>query len=208
MINYLKNLDLALVAKLALLQVAVIMLSNYLVSIPAEAFGIKITYAAFTFPIVILATDLTVRLLGKGIARSVIAVSYPFAILGSIAILLLSGAPESVALRIGTASATAYLVGSLIDVFVFQKIRDRWTAWWPAPLFSTIVANIIDSYTFFAVAFYNSADPYMAAHWFEIATTENLTKIAIGIIVFLPIYGVLLNLISKFFKKDQSNEVA
>ena len=202
--NFLKELDTGLVAKLAILQVSIIMLSNYLVSIPAEFFSIKITYAAFTFPIVILATDLTVRLLGKGIARATIALSYPFAILGSISILMLTGAPESVALRIGTASATAYLVGSLIDVFIFQKIRENYSAWWPAPLFSTIVANIIDSYTFFAVAFLNSEDPYMAEHWFEIATTENLTKIAIGIIVFLPAYGVLLKYISKFVEGKKS----
>lgn len=179
--------------KLALLHVVVIMISNALVSIPVEILGVKLTWAAFTFPLVILATDLTVRLIGKQIARATIAAAYPFAILGSIAVVLLEGAPTSVALRIGFASATAYLIGTLLDVYVFQYIRERWTKqWWAAPALSTIVANVIDSYTFFAVAFQNSADPYMAEHWMEIAGSQTVLKIVVGLIVFLPAYGVLL----------------
>ena len=98
--------------KLALLHVAVIVVSNALVAIPVEIFGVKLTWAAFTFPIVVLATDLTVRMLGKNIARATIAAAYPLAIIGSIAVVLAEGAPESVALRIGFASATAYAVGT------------------------------------------------------------------------------------------------
>lgn len=188
-----KNIDRAMMLKLALLHVVVIMISNALVSIPVEILGVKLTWAAFTFPLVILATDLTVRLIGKQIARATIAAAYPFAILGSIAVVLLEGAPTSVALRIGFASATAYLIGTLLDVYVFQYIREKWTKqWWAAPALSTIVANVIDSYTFFAVAFQNSADPYMAEHWMEIAGSQTVLKIVVGLIVFLPAYGVLL----------------
>jgi len=131
-------------------------------------------------------------LLGKGIARATIAAAYPLAIIGSIAVVLAEGAPESVALRIGFASATAYAVGTFLDVYVFQVIRERYTAWWAAPALSTIVANVIDSYTFFAVAFNNSADEYMAANWMEIAGSQTVLKIAVGLIVFLPAYGILL----------------
>jgi uncharacterized integral membrane protein (TIGR00697 family) len=188
-----KDIDKMMMLKLALLHVVVITISNALVNIPVEILGQKLTWAAFTFPLVILATDLTVRLLGKGIARATIAAAYPLAIIGSIAVVLAEGAPESVALRIGFASATAYAVGTLLDVYVFQVIRERYKAWWLAPALSTIVANIIDSYTFFAVAFNNSADEYMAAHWVEIATSQTILKIVIGLIIFLPAYGVLLN---------------
>jgi len=83
-----------------------------------------LTWAAFTFPLVVIATDLTVRLLGKNIARKTIAFAYPFAIIGSIAVVLAEGAPESVAMRIGFASATAYGIGTLLDVYVFQYIRE------------------------------------------------------------------------------------
>ncbi len=191
-----KDIDKSMMIKLALLHVIVVVVSNALVSIPVEFFGVKLTWAAFTFPIVVLATDLTVRMLGKNIARATIAAAYPLAIIGSIAVVLLEGAPQSVALRIGFASATAYAVGTMLDVYVFQYLREKYRAWWLAPALSTIVANVIDSYTFFFVAFNNSADEYMAANWMEIAGSQTVLKIAVGLIIFLPAYGLLLKAIS------------
>ena len=191
-----KDIDKSMMIKLALLHVIVVVVSNALVSIPVEIAGIKLTWAAFTFPIVVLATDLTVRMLGKNIARATIAAAYPLAIIGSIAVVLLEGAPQSVALRIGFASATAYAVGTMLDVYVFQYLREKYRAWWLAPALSTIVANVIDSYTFFFVAFNNSADEYMAANWIEIAGSQTVLKIAVGLIIFLPAYGLLLKAIS------------
>jgi uncharacterized integral membrane protein (TIGR00697 family) len=189
-----KGVEKAMLAKLVALHIAVIVVSNALVSIPVEILGFKLTWAAFTFPLVILASDLTIRLIGKQIARATIAAAYPFAIIGSIAVVLAEGAPESVALRIGFASATAYAIGTLLDVYVFQIVREKFTKqWWAAPALSAIVANFIDSYTFFAVAFNNSADEYMANNWQEIAMSQSLLKIAVGIILFLPAYGVLLS---------------
>lgn len=188
-----KDIDKSMMLKLALLHVIVITVSNALVSIPVEIAGVKLTWAAFTFPLVVLATDLTVRMLGKGIARATIAAAYPFAIIGSILVVLAEGAPSSVALRIGFASATAYLIGTLLDVYVFQWIRENMTKqWWAAPAISTIAANIIDTYSFFFVAFNNSANEYMAANWMEIAGSQTVLKIIVGLIVFLPAYGVLL----------------
>ena len=187
--------------KLALLHVVVIVISNALVSIPVEIFGVKLTWAAFTFPLVVLATDLTVRMLGKQIARATIAAAYPLAIIGSIAVVLAEGAPESVALRIGFASATAYAVGTMLDVYVFQYIREAFkNNWWLAPAVSTIAANIIDTYTFFAVAFNNSANEYMAANWMEIAGSQVVIKICVGLLVFLPAYGILLKRLQKSYK--------
>jgi hypothetical protein len=193
MLGIFKDVDRTMMLKLALLHVAVITVSNALVSIPVEFFGVKLTWAAFTFPLVVLATDLTVRMLGKNIARATIAAAYPLAIIGSIAVVMLEGAPQSVALRIGFASATAYAVGTMLDVYVFQYLRENWAKqWWLAPAVSTVAANIIDTYTFFWVAFNNSADEYMAANWMEIAGSQVVLKIAVGLIIFLPAYGVLL----------------
>ena len=193
MFNIFKNVDRSMLMKLVALHVIVITVSNALVGIPVEIFGVKLTWAAFTFPLVVLATDLTVRLLGKSIARSTIAAAYPLAIIGSIAVVMLEGAPTSVALRIGFASATAYGVGTFLDVYVFQYLRENWSKqWWIAPAVSTVAANIIDTYAFFYVAFANSADEYMSANWMEIAGSQVVIKIAVGLIIFLPAYGVLL----------------
>ena len=119
-----KNVDKSMLLKLVALHVIVITVSNALVAIPVEILGVKLTWAAFTFPLVVIATDLTVRLLGKQIARQTIAAAYPLAIIGSIAVVLAEGAPTSVAVRIGFASATAYAIGTMLDVYVFQYIRE------------------------------------------------------------------------------------
>jgi uncharacterized integral membrane protein (TIGR00697 family) len=198
MFELLKNIDRTTLLKLVLLHVAIITISNAIVSSTFTIAGIVISWSALTFPLVVLATDLTVRLLGKETARSTIAFAYPLAIIASIAVVLASGAPESVALRIGFASATAYAVGTLLDVYVFQHIRERWTEnWWAAPAISTVAATIIDTYTFFSVAFHGSEDAFMSENWLMVAHSQVGIKIAIGFIVFLPLYGLLLNYLKK-----------
>jgi len=198
MFSIFKDVDRIMMAKLVALHIFVIVISNALVSIPVEILGVKLTWAAFVYPLVILATDLTVRLIGKGIARATIAAAYPLAIIGSIAVVLLEGAPQSVALRIGFGSATAYLIGCLLDVYVFQYVREKFTQqWWAAPALSMVVANFIDSYVFFSIAFSGGADEYMAVHWPEIALSQSILKIVVGFIIFLPAYGLLLNYLKK-----------
>ena len=57
----LKNLDRALVTKMAIFHIVVIALANYTVQFTGSFMGYHFTYAMFVFPLVILATDLTVR---------------------------------------------------------------------------------------------------------------------------------------------------
>lgn len=185
---------------LVILHISIITISNVLVSIPIEVYGFKITWAAFSFPLVVVATDLTIRLIGKSMAQKTITFSFPFAIISSVLILYLESNPVSVALRIGVASGLAYAIGVLIDIHAFQFIRQKYSSWWIAPSLSTIVSNVIDSYTFFFTAFYNSDDSYMAQNWLEIAGTQTVLKILIGLIFFLPTYGILLNYFSKRIK--------
>ena len=125
----LPNIDRRLLWQLVLFHTCVIAISNYLVTFPVKFWGIHVTWAAFTFPLVVVATDLTVRLIGKNPARAVVALAFIPAIIASVAVVYATGAPASVAVRIGIASGTAYLVSNLMDVFVFQKIRERWQMW-------------------------------------------------------------------------------
>ena len=76
-----KNINKYLLAYLVFFQIIIITISNFLVSIPIDIFGIKLTWSAFSFPLVVLAIDLTIRILGKSIARATIAFSYPLAIM-------------------------------------------------------------------------------------------------------------------------------
>ena len=193
--------NLNLIFTLVLIHIIIITLSNALVAIPLNLYGYKLTWAAFSFPLVVVTTDLTVRLLGKSIARKTITLSYPLAIISSVLVVYIEGNLISIAFRIGLASATAYALGILIDIYAFQIIREKYPVWWIAPALSTVISNIIDSYTFFFTAFSGSSDNYMALNWFEIAGTQTVLKIIIGLLFFLPIYGVLLNFLLKRIKK-------
>ena len=186
---------------LVLFQIIVITVSNFLVSIPIEFLNLKLTWSAFSFPLVVLAIDLTIRILGKSIARATIALSYPFAIISSIVVLLIEGSSVNEALRIGFASASAYGISTLLDVYIFQVIREKYKYWWLAPSVSTVFANVIDTFVFFYAAFYNSTDEYMKENWTEIAVNQSFIKIVIGLLFFLPFYGILLNYLMKKIKK-------
>ena len=186
---------------LVLFQIIVITVSNFLVSIPIEFLNLKLTWSAFSFPLVVLAIDLTIRILGKSIARATIAISYPFAIISSIGVLLIEGSSVNEALRIGFASASAYGISTLLDVYIFQVIREKYKYWWLAPSVSTVFANVIDTFVFFYAAFYNSTDDYMKENWIEIAVNQSFIKIVIGLLFFLPFYGILLNYLMKKIKK-------
>lgn len=174
-----------LLVKLVALHLVIIAASNYIVQFSGQIFGYHFTWAMFIFPLVVIATDLTVRLTNKYQARAVVALAFPPAIVVSAML---------ADWRIGLASALAYLVGQLFDVSVFQRIRERFTEmWWVAPAISTVVANVVDTYLFFWAAFSNGSNEFMAANWLEIATVDVFFKIATSLVLFLPVYGVLLS---------------
>jgi hypothetical protein len=194
--------------RLVALHTLIIAVSNYLVTIPVNVLGWELTWAAFTFPLIVVATDLTVRLSDKFHARRIVAVAYIPAIIASILVIAGTSAPTSVAVRVGIASGTAYLLSNMLDVFVFQKVRERFNAWWAAPAGSSVIANIIDTFAFFAVAFYASADPFMRDNWFAIAQAQTVTKIIVSAIIILPVYGILLSWLSAKLDRDISGKVA
>ena len=172
-----------LVRRLVLFHIAVIALANYAVQFTASIGNYDFTWGMFVFPMAILATDLTVRLSTQQNARVIVAVAYVPALVISA---LLAG------WRIGIASGCAYLAGQLLDISVFQKIRERAKSWWMAPLISTFFANIIDTYVFFTAAFYRSEDAFMAANWPEVAAVDLAFKTIVSVLLFLPAYRVVL----------------
>lgn len=194
-----------LLRNLVIFHTVIIALSNWLVNFKFQVAGFTLAYAAFTFPLVVVATDLTVRLVGKELGRMVVGLSFIPAIIASILVILLSGAPTHVALRIGAASGIAYLLSTLLDVYVFQYFREKYQQWWIAPTLSSVVATIIDTYAFFGAAFWKNVGSKFEHNWPEVATNHILVKMVVSLCVILPAYGVLLNYIQK---KLQRNEVA
>ena len=198
-------------AGLIAFHILIIIASNYLVQLPISLFGWHTTWGAFSFPFIFLATDLTVRLLGKGPARQVIArvmlpallASYIVSVLFQEAAFRGAGALlefNSFVLRISVASFLAYVLGQILDIQVFDRLRQM-RQWWIAPTASMIVGNLLDTFVFFAVAFWNSSNPFMAANWVEIAAVDYVIKLAISLMMFVPLYGMLLNAIVRMLPK-------
>jgi len=200
----LSGVDRALAYKLMLAHIIIIALSNYIVQFKFNIFGHPLAAAAFTFPLVVVLTDLTVRLVGKETGRAVINLAFVPAILVSMLVVKLGGAPDSVAFRIGLGSGVAYFVSNLLDVYVFQYIREKFATWWYAPALSAVVSTFIDTYVFFFTAFYKGANEFMAANWFTVATNNSWAKILVSLLVILPFYGVLLNRLQRRFESQQS----
>lgn len=188
---------------LVLFHLIIIASSNYLVQIPFTVLGFHTTWGAFTFPFIFLATDLTVRIFGASLARRIIFLVMMPALLVSYLLSVLffegqfqGGAPlgefNLFVARIAAASFMAYLLGQIMDVHVFNRLRQT-KQWWVAPTCSTLFGNALDTIAFFAIAFYQSPDPFMAEHWTEIALVDYSFKLIISLGLFVPMYGVLLN---------------
>ena len=141
--------------------------------------------------------SLTVRMLGKETGRAVITLAFIPAIIASILVVGLGGAPWSTAFRIGLGSGVAYFVSNLLDVYVFQYFREKYKTWWIAPSLSAVVSTFIDTYAFFFTAFYRGANEFMAANWHIVATNNSISKIIVSLLVILPAYGVLLGYLQR-----------
>lgn len=207
------------VLALSALHIVIIIASNYLVQLPVDLFGLHSTWGAFSFPLIFLATDLTVRLLGKQVARRIIAHVMLPALVASygVGVLFQDGRPggwasllpfNSFVFRIALASFAAYALGQLLDVQVFDRIRRRSRRWWLAPAGSAIFGEALDTALFFSIAFWHSSNPFMAANWVEIAAVDYAIKLSASLIFFVPAYGLLLSALMRWLGRDRGPLVA
>ncbi|CZF81853.1 7-cyano-7-deazaguanine/7-aminomethyl-7-deazaguanine transporter [Grimontia marina] len=202
---------------LVVFHLVIIASSNYLVQLPFTVFGFHTTWGAFTFPFIFLATDLTVRIFGAGLARRIIfAVMVPSLLISYVlSVLFYQGEYQGLGhltefnlfvARIAAASFMAYLLGQILDIHVFNRLRQT-KQWWVAPSCSTLFGNAIDTLAFFAIAFYNSPDAFMAENWVEIALVDYAFKLVISLGLFVPMYGVLLNyIVSRITRVNETVE--
>ncbi|CNF02611.1 7-cyano-7-deazaguanine/7-aminomethyl-7-deazaguanine transporter [Yersinia nurmii] len=203
---------------LSLFHIVIITSSNYLVQLPIAIFGFHTTWGAFTFPFIFLATDLTVRIFGAPLARRIIlSVMLPALVISYlVSALFFQGSWQGfpalssfnvMVARIAVASFMAYVLGQILDVQVFNRLRQR-SAWWVAPTAAMFFGNISDTLAFFFIAFYKSSDPFMAANWVEIALVDYTFKLLICLLFFLPAYGVMLNMLLKYFASKTASQPA
>ena len=171
----------------------VVVASNILVQYPFEPFelGDYLTWGAFTYPVAFLVTDLTNRRYGPRVARQLVIVGFALAVVLSIWL----ATP-----RIAMASGTAFLVGQLLDITVFNRLRRQ--AWWRAPFVGSVIGSALDTALFFSLAFAGDPDMSVLVNlfgtdvmlWQSLAVFDFTVKMIIALIALLP-YGALMSVI-------------
>ena len=157
----------------------VVLASNYLVQFPIKYYNLQdiLTYGAFSYPIAFLITDLANRSYGKEIAKKIVYVGFFIGI--SFTIFFSTNFSDLISIRIAIGSGTAFLISQRIDVFVFDKLRNRY--WFIPPLASSINGSVIDTFLFFSIAFYATGIP-----WFTLAIGDLIVKLFVALLMLVP----------------------
>lgn len=142
--------------------------SNYLVQFPLNDW---LTWGAFPYPISFLITELTNRFYGPQIARRVVYVGFALAVVLSMAL----ATP-----KIALASGSAFLIGQLIDIYVFNQFRQK--PWWYAPCFASVSASLVDATLFWTIAFWGENIPNLL-QW---AVGDTIVKLLMDVAMLTP----------------------
>ena len=182
--------------KLSVLMGIIVLASNYLVQFPVNYYGLNevLTYGAFSYPITFLITDLANRAYGKHVARKVVYVGFIIGIL--LTLFVSTNFSDIVSVRIAIGSGVAFFVAQNLDVQIFDHLRKK--TWFVAPLVSSILGSITDTFLFFSIAFYSTGIP-----WVTLALGDLFVKLIITIVMLIP-FRLLLNKIKDYSSKSVS----
>ena len=164
---------------LAFSMALIVAISNYLVQFPVNYAGLQdlLTYGAFSYPVAFLITDLSNRRYGKNTAKKIVYLGF---ILGVFLTFYFStNYSNLISIRIAVGSGTAFLVAQLIDVNIFDKLRNK--IWFAAPLISSLVGSTIDTFLFFSISFYDTG-----INWITLSIGDLLVKILVALIMLIP----------------------
>ena len=164
---------------LSFLMGVVVLSSNYLVQFPINYHGLSevLTYGAFSYPIAFLITDLANRSYGKLIARKIVYLGFLLGI--GFTVLFSTDFADFISIRIAIGSGTAFLIAQLIDVQIFDNLRKK--RWFIAPLTSSMIGSIFDTFLFFSISFYGTSIP-----WFTLALGDLGVKIFVSMMMLIP----------------------
>jgi uncharacterized integral membrane protein (TIGR00697 family) len=185
----------------------IVVLSNILVQFLV---GDWLTWGAFTYPFAFLVTDLVNRFHGPGEARKVVVAGFVVGLICSFVGAQIEGPfGPLVSLRVAIGSAIAFLVGQLLDVAVFNRLRAG--SWWRAPFVSSVAGSVVDTVIFFSLAFSatfsviapqvdvawaNEPVPLLgqgpvAPLWVSLALADFSVKLAIAVFALAPFRAAL-----------------
>jgi len=168
----------------------IVIASNYLVQFPVKFYELEnlLTYGAFSYPITFLITDLANRSFGKKTARYVVLIGFFIGII--LTFFVSTNFSDIISVRIAIGSATAFIIAQNLDVSIFDLLRKK--SWYVAPLTSSILGSIIDTFLFFSIAFYNTGIP-----WVTLALGDLAVKLFVALIMLIP-FRLFTNKINNF----------
>ena len=169
---------------LSFLMGVVVLSSNYLVQFPIKYYGLEeiLTYGAFSYPVAFLITDLANRSYGKFVARKIVYIGFVIGI--SFTVLFSTNFADLISVRIAIGSGTAFLVAQLLDVKIFDQLREK--KWFVAPLTSSLTGSIVDTFLFFSISFYGTEVP-----WVTLSLGDLTVKIIVALLMLIP-FKILL----------------
>ena len=164
---------------LSVLMGVVVLTSNYLVQFPVKYYGLNaiLTYGAFTYPIAFLITDLANKFYGKLLAKKIVYIGFIIGIFFTI--FFSTNFSDLISIRIAIGSGTAFLVAQLIDIKIFDKLRKK--KWYVAPLTSSIIGSMIDTFLFFFISFYGTEIP-----WITLSLGDLAVKVFVATLMLIP----------------------
>ena len=174
----------------------IVVLSNYLVQFPVNQFGLSeiLTYGAFSYPITFLITDLANRAYGKAVARKVVYIGFVIGIL--LTLFVSTNFTDIISIRIAIGSGVAFFVAQNLDVQVFDRLRKK--SWFIAPLTSSTLGSMVDTFLFFSIAFYATG-----ISWVTLAIGDLAVKMIITLIMLIP-FRILINKIKDYTDNSTS----
>ena len=164
---------------LPVLMGVVVLSSNYLVQFPIKYYGLEkmLTYGAFTYPIAFLITDLANRSYGKLVARKIVYIGFIIGI--SFTLFFTTNFSDLISVRIAIGSGTAFIVSQLLDVQIFDKLREK--EWFVAPLTSSFIGSVVDTFLFFSISFYGTG-----ISWITLSVGDLAVKIFVALLMLIP----------------------
>ena len=164
----------------------VVLASNYLVQFPVNHYGLNeiLTYGAFSYPIAFLITDLANRSFGKIIAKKIVYLGFTIGILFTL--IFSTNFGDLISIRIAVGSGLAFITAQLLDVQIFDQLRKK--KWFIAPLTSSLIGSVVDTFIFFSIAFYGTGVP-----WVTLSLGDLAVKFIVALVMLIP-FRILLNL--------------
>ena len=171
---------------LSFLMGGVVLISNYLVQFPVNHYGLQdiLTYGAFTYPIAFLITDLSNKFYGKIVARNIVYIGFFIGV--SFSLFFSTNFSDLISVRIAIGSGTAFIVAQLLDVQIFDKLRNK--KWFVAPLTSSFIGSAVDTFLFFSISFYGTGAP-----WITLSLGDLVIKILVTLIMLIPFRLLIRN---------------